>query len=194
MKTFNKIFFLGVLSCSAVLFNACEQERLEDALEIADGAGTLTQYKAYSLDSVAGSGEVYGRAVFWLGLDGKTLLQISLQNVAKNAVFQSSVLEGATSSPGAMVESLYNIENNGEIYDPYTGPDDVDNDDDDTNDASDDINLLYGEFSTSKYYTMKSPTFFDDLDTMNIHISISDGADLISIGDLGINANPVESN
>ncbi|WP_258102375.1 hypothetical protein [Marinoscillum pacificum] len=172
MKIFNRITVLIILTYSSLAFYSCEQERLEDALEIADGAGTLTSYMAYQLDSVAGTSDVYGRAVFWKGLEGYTYLQISLNNVPSDAVYPSAVYAGSTTASGSELMELYTIENTGEGYD-------------------------FGEFSTSKYYVITTDGFYDGLQTYDANIKVMAGSSdntIIALGDIGINADPVETN
>lgn len=156
-----------------VLFISCEQESIGPVEPIADGAGTLTTYKAYTLDSIPGTGfEVYGRAVFWEGIDGNTLLQVSLNNIADTAVHPSSIIAGTTMVPGDVLMPLYDITNTGEGY-------------------------SFGEFSTSKYYVIANPDFFGSLDTYDAHVSILLNASdtlILSSGNIGLNAEPVESN
>lgn len=173
MKIYNRISTLIMLIYASFSFVSCEQERLDDALEIADGAGTLTSFKAYQLDSVAGQGtEVYGRAVFWKGLEGYTYLQVSLHNISEDAVHPSAIFAGSTESTGSELMELYTIENTGEGYD-------------------------FGEFSTSKYYVITNVEFYDGLEIYDANIKIMAGSSdntIVSSGDIGVNADPVETN
>lgn len=173
MKNKKPVYLINWLSILlfSLLSAACSQEDLDAELEIADGAGTLTTYKAYTIDSLAGSGmSVYGRAVFWKGLDGTTLLQISLYNVTEGADFPAGIFSGALPGTSEII-ALYDIANTGEGYG-------------------------FGEFSVSKYFTIEDESFFDDLDSYNanIQIMLSDtNQTVIAAGNIGINADPVES-
>ncbi|UXP32674.1 hypothetical protein N6H18_01680 [Reichenbachiella agarivorans] len=169
-NTFKHIYTL--LAVVAVGFlSSCEYDPAEPALEIANGAGTLTTYKAYTLDSIAGQNtEVYGKVVFWKSLDNKTLVQISLYNISESAEHASAILSGAFMTGGTELMSLYTITNTGEGYD-------------------------FGEFSTSKFYIIDDAAFFEELDTYDASIQIfmspTDNT-VISGGDIGLNADPVE--
>lgn len=171
MKKFNKNLFLKLAGLGLVIMMAsCAQESLEAEFEIASGGGILTTYKSYAIDSVSGTGlEVYGRAVFWKGLEGNTYLQVSLYNVGSEAVYPSGIFSGELPG-GSELMPLYDIVNTGESYD-------------------------FGEFSVSKYYTITTERFFDDLDgfNANIQIFIEESGAVIASGDIGMNADPLET-
>lgn len=160
----------------ALFISSCAQESLDAELEIADGAGTLRTYKAYSIDSISGSGlEVYGRAVFWEGFDGNTYLQISLYNVAEDAAYPAGIYSGASPGGGELM-SLYDIVNTGDKIG-------------DTEEVYE-----FGEFSVSKFYTISEDGFFDNLENYDASIQISSDVGLvIASGDIGMNATPVET-
>jgi hypothetical protein len=145
-----------------ISLTSCEQDNVEPELNVAPGGGTLSTYKAYTLEPVAGMGNVYGRIVFWKDNANNTLVQVSLYNTENDLLYPSGVYSGDANevSPDQLM-SLYSIQGS------------------------------TGEFSTSKFYVIKDKTFYDGLDTYDAHISIFSGTDAVAIGDVGANATPV---
>lgn len=71
-----------IVAVLSIVLWSCEQEYLDPILVTEDGAGTLENYKAYSISSMGlPSDSAYGRVVFWETLDQtSTLVQMSLYN------------------------------------------------------------------------------------------------------------------
>lgn len=146
----------------AILFTACEQDELEPEMNAAPGGGTLTTYKAYTLDSIAGQGNIYGRVVFWLGNADNTLVQVSLYNTVSGQSYPTGIYAGK--SVDGSVEKLLTL---------YT----IDGD--------------KGEFSTHKFFAITGTEFYESLDDYDAHLSIFKETTIISSGDVGTNADPV---
>lgn len=162
----------SLLLMLTILSVSCQQETMEADYGIATGGGTLTTYKAYTIDSVPGTGaQVYGRAVFWEDYLGRTLLQVSVYNVGEDDLMPSAIFSGSMPGSTTLI-SLYNISNTGEGYD-------------------------FGEFASSKYYVISEEGFYENLDAYNASIQIMKSTSddtVIAGGDIGMNAEPVESN
>lgn len=147
---------------------SCEQERLESASEVAPGGGTLTEYIAYSIDATDPAGSnVNGRIVFWKGKLNQTLVQISLYNTIPDFQHPALILNGATGTASTTMLDLATVSG-------------------DT-----------GELADSKFYQIADTAFYDSIATMDSHISIflseGDGT-IVATGNLGANAEPVDSN
>lgn len=145
-----------------VALSACEQEGVSPKLDTAPGGGTVTTFKAYTLDSIPGSGNVYGRVVFWLDNAGNTLVQVSLYNTKTGMSYPSGIFEGtvAGGSSGS-VSALTAVD--GEK----------------------------GEFSPYKYFVIADDGFFDSLDDLDAHVTIFLEDTPVAVGDVGMNAAPV---
>ncbi len=151
-----------------ILIVSCEQERLEAELEVAPGGGTLTTFKAYTIESTDPEGSnVYGRIVFWKDNLSRTLVQVSLYNTVPDLLHPALILEGSNEMAGATLITL----------DTVSG---------DT-----------GELDSSKFFIITETAFYDGLDSLNAHINIYlSGTDntIVATGNLGANAAPVASN
>lgn len=147
-----------------MLLTACEQTDLEPKLNAAPGGGTLTAYKAYTLDSIPGTGRIYGRIVFWKDNVNRTLVQVSVYNTTATTTYPAALYSGA--AEGGSTTSLLSL---------YA------------------IDGTKGEFSTYKYYVIESNTFYSTLDNYDAHLSIFSGTTLVATGDVGKNATPVET-
>ncbi len=174
MKFLKNTFIALTICVAGIATTSCEQESFDPLLTTEPTAGTLTNFKAYTLDSLSGIADsTYGRVVFWEALDGTTLVQLSLYNVPDTAVFPSSIMSGAMmDSLETELMPLYDITNTGEGY-------------------------TFGEFSTNKYYVISDASFFSSLDTYDAHVVVRrSGTDdtIITAGDVGMNAMPVEEN
>lgn len=152
-----------------VFFTAsCEQEMPEAALEVAEGGGTLRFFTAYNIDATDPSGSnVYGRIVFWKGTLDRTLVQVSLYNTIEGQQHPALILDGAA---GVGTTTLLTL-------DTVSG---------DT-----------GELDDNKFYVISDTSFYDglpDLDAhINIYLSDTDNT-VVASGNIGANAEPVESN
>ena len=154
------LIFLG-LCLIITLITSCEQEQLEPELKTAPGGGTISTYKAYTIDAAPGS-DVNGRVVFWEDNAGNTLVQLSLYNTVTGTSYPSAIFDGAVAEASATkLEPLY------------------------------DIDGATGSFSTSKFYIINDKEFFASLDTYDAHVSVLLGDDIIATGDVGVNAEPV---
>jgi hypothetical protein len=156
------LIILTVAVFALISLTSCEQDNVEPELNVAPGGGTLSTYKAYTLEAVTGMGNVYGRIVFWKDNASNTLVQVSLYNTQNDVLYPSGVYSGDVSaaSPEQLM-SLYSIQGS------------------------------TGEFSTNKFYVIKDKTFYDGLATYDAHISIFSGTDAVAIGNVGANATPV---
>lgn len=159
---------LGVLVVVMLTFSSCDIERFEPALETAEGGGTLETYAAYTIDATGVSGtNVYGRIVFWKTELDQTLVQISLYNTVDGGAHPAVLIDGAV---GVGTTTMM---------------------------AIDDVDGTTGELSTSKLFLISDTTFYDSLGTLDAHVSVSlssADATVVAQGDLGLNADPVESN
>ncbi|MEQ9220534.1 MAG: hypothetical protein RLO17_20945 [Cyclobacteriaceae bacterium] len=161
-----KNHILLMLFAVSVMFMACEDEKLEPESIAAPGGGTLTSYKAYTLDSVPGFGNIYGRAVFYPTTTGYTLLQVSLYNVMEGSSHPAVMIAGSD------VTELYTIENTGEGYS-----------------FGEFSTAKYFVINTPSFYDG-----LDTYDA-SIEISLSSAdATVVTSGGIGLKAEPVESN
>jgi len=147
---------------------SCEQEMPEAALEAAEGGGTLRHFTAYTIDAADPSGSnVYGRVVFWQDNLNRTLVQVSLYNTIEGLQHPALILDGAT---GVETTTLITL-------DTVSG---------DT-----------GELNDNKFYVISDTAFYNgllDLDAhINIYLSDTDNT-IVASGNIGANAEPVESN
>jgi len=165
MKTYIKHIVILITTFS--LFS-CEQERLDPVLTTADGGGLLTTYTAYTIDATDPLGSnVYGRIVFWKNTLDQTLVQISLYNTIAGLTHPALILDGMSGSDGETVLTLDNVSG-------------------DT-----------GELESSKFFVITDTSYFDSISAMdghiNIYLSTTDDT-IVATGNLGSNAEPVESN
>lgn len=155
------------------VLSSCTQERLDPILTAVDGGGTLDEYVAYTINSEDPMGtNVYGRVVFWKTDLDQTLVQVSLYNTTDDTSLPTLILEGMT---GVGTTTLMTL---------------------------DDIDGSLGEFS-DKFFAIEDTDFYDTLEgtddimaSYDAHISIydEDGITILASGDIGTNADPVESN
>lgn len=157
-----------VLFLSVVTLLSCEQERLEPILTAADGGGTLNTYTAFTIDSTDPTGSnVNGRIVFYKTPLDQTLVQISLYNTINNLLHPALLIEGAAGTGTTEMMVL------------------------------DDIEGSTGEFAASKFFIITDTSFYDTIMMMNSHVRVSlSAADdtIVAEGNLGVNADPVDSN
>lgn len=157
-----------VLFLSVVTLLSCEQERLDPELSTAEGGGRLNTYTAYTIDSTDPAGSnVYGRIVFYKTTIAQTLVQVSLYNTVPGLLHPAILLEGPVGTEGTTMVTL----------DVVSG---------DT-----------GELNDSKFFVITDTSFYDSLMDMDSHINIylSDAdSTIVASGNLGANAEPVESN
>lgn len=169
MKKYS-LYITSLILFASINFS-CEDEKLDPALSYEGPGGTLTAFKAYTLETdPAVLDSAYGRVVFWQGLDGNTLVQLSLYNVPEDVTFSSAIMaESLAEASSSTLMSLYDIENTGEGYD-------------------------FGEFTTSKFYVISDPAFYGGLSSLDANVSVMRSGTLIAGGDIGANATPVEEN
>jgi len=158
---FNIILIGAVYVLLLFFITSCEQEEAVVELNTAPGGGTVSTYKAYSLDAVT-EDDVYGRIVFYKDNSNYTLVQVSLYNTDSEADYITTLFSGSSE-----------VENPAELLDLYT------------------VDGETGEFSPSKFYVIKDKTFFDGLTEYDAHLKIMVAETLVSIGNLGKNATPV---
>jgi hypothetical protein len=144
-----------------LLLTSCEQEEAVVEMNAAPGGGTVSTYKAYTLDPVTAD-DVKGRIVFYKDNSNFTLVQVSLYNTAADVEYESKLVSGDAELEGAEVlEELYNIDG------------------------------TTGEFSPGKFFVISDKDFFDSLGELDAHLKIIIGETLVSVGNIGMNAIPV---
>ncbi|MGB3152910.1 MAG: hypothetical protein WBB27_19800 [Maribacter sp.] len=165
-----KTYITRIILIAVLLFGAtsCDLERLESAQEVAPGGGTLDTFTAYTIDSTDPMGSnVNGRIVFWRTSLDQTLVQISLFNTIPGTLHPALVLDGAVGSAGATMLTL------------------------------DDVSGDTGELNDNKLFLIADTSFYDSILTMDSHINIylseTDNT-IVASGNLGVNADPVDSN
>ena len=165
MKTYKTIILIFTIALAIV---SCEQERLEPVLTAAEGGGTLNTYIAYTIDATDPMGSnVNGRIVFYKTTLDQTLVQISLYNTIDGLMHPALVLDGASGIGTTTSMTL------------------------------DDIAGASGEFSTSKFFVITDESYYDAIMMMDAHVNIylsPEDDTIVATGDIGINADPVESN
>lgn len=159
---------LSVFTVLLVTFGSCDLERLESAQEVAPGGGTLDTYTAYTIDSTDPTGSnVFGRIVFWKTDLDQTLIQISLFNTIDGVLHPAILVEGAAGVGTTTMMTL------------------------------DEVDGTTGELSDSKFFLIADTAFYDSIASLDTHVSISlssTDATIVATGDIGVNADPVESN
>lgn len=159
---------ISVFTALLITFGSCDLERLESAQQVAEGGGTLDTFTAYSINPTDPMGSnVNGRIVFWRTDLDQTLVQISLYNTVPDFLHPALVLEGPAGSGGAIMITL------------------------------DEVSGDTGELEENKFFLISDTGFYDGIPTMDSHINIYlSGTDntIVATGDLGINAEPVETN
>ncbi|MUH36679.1 hypothetical protein D9O36_12570 [Zobellia amurskyensis] len=166
MKTYKTIILIFTVALGLL---SCEQERLEPVLTTAEGGGTLSTYLAYTIESTDPSGSnVYGRVVFYKTTLDQTLVQVSLYNTVDGLMHPALILDGASGT-----ETTTTIT------------------------ALDTIDGSTGEFASSKFFVITDESYYDAIETMDAHINIylspTDDT-IVASSDIGLNAEPVESN
>jgi hypothetical protein len=164
MKTtaFKKYILTAIVTLVVfITIMSCEQTSVEPELAAAPGGGTLSAYKAYTLEPTGGD-NIYGRVVFWKDNANNTLVQVSLYNTGKGASYPVGLYEGSADG-GSVTElmSLYSVDG------------------------------TTGEFGTSKFYVIGDKDFYSALNTLDAHIRIMTGSTLIAAGNVGSNSKPV---
>ena len=159
---------LSVILLVLVAFSSCQLDRLESAQSAADGGGTIDTFTAYTIDSTDPKGSnVYGRIVFWKTELDQTLVQISLYNTIEDTLHPAILVDGLAGVGTTTIMTL------------------------------DDVDGTTGELATSKFYLITDTTFYDSLAELDAHVSVSLSASddtIVAIGDIGANADPVDSN
>ncbi len=165
-QSYIKRFIAFVILVAAFL--SCDIERLEPALETADGGGTIETFTAYTIDAADPEGSnVYGRIVFWKTDLDQTLVQISLYNTIDEVLHPAVLVEGAA---GVGTTSLLPLDN---------------------------VNGSTGELAENKFFLIADTAFYDALTGLDAHVSIALSATdttIVAAGDIGVNAEPVASN
>lgn len=166
IQTYIKKF--SVLTIILIAFNSCDLERLESAQSVAEGGGTLDTFMAYTIESTDPAGSnVYGRIVFWKTDLDQTLVQISLYNTVADLLHPAILVEGMAGVGTSTMMTLDEVDGN------------------------------TGELSTSKFFLIPETTYYDSISMLDAHVSISLSATdntIVATGNLGINAEPVDSN
>lgn len=151
-----------------VAFGSCDLERLESAQSAADGGGTIDTYTAYTINPTDPTGSnVYGRIVFWKTDLSQTLVQISLYNTVADIMHPAILVEGAAGIGTTTMMTL------------------------------DEVDGSTGELSDNKFFLIADTAYYDSIITLDAHVSISlspTDDTIVATGDIGINAEPVETN
>lgn len=159
---------LSVFTVLLIAFSSCDIERLESAQEAAEGGGTIETFTAYTIDSTDPMGSnVYGRIVFWKTDLDQTLVQISLFNTIDDILHPAILVDGAAGVGTTEMMML------------------------------DDVDGSTGELSDSKFFLIADTLFYDSITALDAHVSISlssTDATIVATGDIGVNADPVDSN
>jgi hypothetical protein len=158
---YNFLSIVLVLILFAMMMMSCEQEEAVAELNTAPGGGTVSTYKAYSL-SASTEDDVYGRIVFYKDNAGNTLVQVGLYNTEDGVLYSNGVYSGDDGEETAL-----------ELMPFYP------------------VNGTTGEFSTNKFYVIGDKDFFEGLATLDAHFKLMKGTELISKGNIGMNATPV---
>lgn len=153
---------ITLLLTATVLFASCEQENYEPNLTAAPGGGTVTTFKAYTLGSTTLE-DIYGRVVFYRYTDKVTLVQIGLYNTDEESSYTASIFNGDLI--GASTEELVALDN---------------------------VDGATGAFSTSKFFIINGAGFYDGLGDYDANVKVMLSASVVSEGDIGANAEPVE--
>lgn len=166
LKTYIKK--LSVFTIILMTFGSCDLERLESAQSAADGGGTIDTFTAYTIESTDPTGSnVYGRIVFWKTDLDQTLVQISLYNTIADILHPAILVEGAAGIGTSEMMTL------------------------------DEVDGSTGELSDSKFFLIPDTAYYDSITTLDAHVSISlsptDGT-IVATGNIGMNADPVDSN
>jgi len=163
-RFFNKrsiVPVVGLLLAVAAFLSSCEQQQYEPNLSVAQGGGTVTTYKSYTLSSAAGA-TVYGRVVFYKYNTSVTLVEMGLYNTTTGTAYASSIYQGKLT------------ENSTTALKPL-----------------DAVSGATGEFATNKYFTINEAGFYDKLSTYSANVRIMSGTTLVASGNIGANAAPV---
>lgn len=159
---------LSIVAVLLIAFSSCDVERLEPALETADGGGTLDLFTAYTIDSTDPMGSnVYGRIVFWKTDLDQTLVQISLYNTITDILHPAILVEGAAGVGTTTMMAL------------------------------DEVDGSTGELSDNKFFLISDTGFYDSISSLDTHVSIAlspTDATIVATGNIGVNADPVDSN
>lgn len=148
----------------AGMLTSCEQQDFEPATAAMPGGGTVTTYKAYTLGAAEPDGEnIYGRIVFYRYSSTVTLVQMGLYNTDPGSSYVSEIYSGALADGMTTVSRTL-----------------------------DNVDGASGAFATFKYFTISDATFFDGLDAYDANVKVMAGAQVVSAGDIGANATPVE--
>lgn len=165
MKTYRAIILIFTL---ALGITSCEQERLEPVLTTAEGGGTLNTFMAYTIESTDPMGSnVYGRVVFYKTTLSQTLVQVSLYNTIDDIMHPAIILGGAVGDETTTMTELDNVDGS------------------------------TGEFSSSKFFVITDESYYDSISDLDAHINIylsSADNTIVASGNIGANAEPVESN
>lgn len=163
MRSFMKTIFKGTITLLmfATVLFGCEQENYEPNLTAAPGGGTVTEFKAYTLASTTGD-NIYGRIVFYKYSSSVTLVQIGLYNTSPASTYSAAIYGGKLSGGAtAPIVTLYNVDG------------------------------TTGAFGTSKFFTIATSNFYDNLDTYNANVKVVLSSTTVTEGDIGANADPV---
>jgi hypothetical protein len=157
-----QLMIFGLFYVLLLMFlTSCEQEGAVVELNTAPGGGTVSTYKAYTVDA-ATEDDIYGRIIFFKDNADYTLIEVSLYNTEEGTDYSTTLFNGAADMVDPTpVKELYNVDG------------------------------ATGEFGPSKFYVISDKTFFDGLADFDAHLKITAGETLVSAGNIGKNATPV---
>lgn len=110
---------------------------------------------------------VYGRVVFYKTTLSQTLVQVSLYNTIDDIMHPAIILGGAVGDETTTMTELDNVDGS------------------------------TGEFSSSKFFVITDESYYDSISDLDAHINIylsSADNTIVASGNIGANADPVESN
>lgn len=144
------------------VLSSCEQENYEPNLTVAPGGGTVTTFTAYTLSPTTAD-NVYGRIVFYKYSSKVTLVQVGLYNTSEDQSYSAAIFPGEL--VGGASASIIEL---------------------------DEVDGATGAFGTSKFFTIDSEGFYDQLSGYDANVKIMLASATVSEGDIGANAEPVD--
>jgi hypothetical protein len=106
-KKYTRSLLITLAALTALV--SCEQTSVEPQLNAAPGGGTLSSYKAYTLEAQT-PGNIYGRVVFWKDNASNTLVQVSLYNTTNDTPYPTGLYTGSIGDAGSELISLYAVD------------------------------------------------------------------------------------
>jgi hypothetical protein len=90
-----QLMIFGLFYVLLLMFlTSCEQEGAVVELNTAPGGGTVSTYKAYTVDA-ATEDDIYGRIIFFKDNADYTLIEVSLYNTEEGTDYSTTLFNGA---------------------------------------------------------------------------------------------------